>query len=350
MGLFYRNSNEVTVMSIETAEGMENSEFALSEEEKAELEAQEKLENEQSQDEEVDQEFLDKLLNGEGGEGSDGAPSGGDGGEGGQEGQQPNPDEDTANQGGDGQGDNGGNQQQEEDDTAYQQHLANEEARNAWQEKLEGATEAKQTLLDELKAIGTKFDDGEIGQGQYDAEKERLKDLIKTQDKLIGRAETSLEQAEQTYQDFAAKQQEAATQAWYNELQSFVTSNPAYDPKASDNRYGIRFDEILHDLNAKQAFAGLNQKQIIQTVQQRVEMELGAPKQAPAPKQQEKKLPKREDVKIPPTMTQMTAAETNDLGDEFAMLDRLQGLEYEEALEKLELKNPEAFKRYLNNT
>ncbi|WP_336939393.1 hypothetical protein [Acinetobacter modestus] len=333
-------------MSIDTADGMENSEFALTPEEKIELELQQKLEEGEVKEEAVDQEFLDKLLNGEGGDGGDGAPSGG---EGGQEGQQPKPDVDTENQGGDGQGNNGGNQQQEEDDRAYQQYLANEAARNDWQEKLDQAVQAKETLLDELKAIGTKFDDGEIGQGQYDAEKERLKDLLKNHNKVIEQSEKSLEKAEQVYQDYAVQQQEAANQNWYNELQGFVTSNPAYNPHAQDNRYATRFDEVIADLSAKQAFAGLSHKQIIATVQHRVEMELGVPKQAPAGQEANKKLPKRENVNIPSTMTQITAAERNELGDEFAMLNRLNGLEYEEAIERLETKNPEAFKRYMDS-
>lgn len=322
-------------MSIDTAEGMEHSEFALTEEEKAELALQQKLEEGEVQNEEVDQEFLDKLLNGDGTEGG--------------ESNTPKPDE-TTNQGdnqGDGQDDNNNNHQQDVDDTAYQQHLANEAARNDWQEKLDQANESKQTLLDELKSLGTKLDDGDVGQGEYEAEKERIKDSLKSQNKLIEQAEKSLEQAEHVYQDYAGQQQQAANQAWYNELHSFVSSNPAYDPKAQNNRYATRFDEVISDLNAKQAFAGLNHKQIIKTVQHRVEMELGTPKQAPV-QQEHKKTPKRENVSIPATMSQMTPAATNELGDEFAMLDRLQGLEYEAALEKLQTKNPEAFKRYMS--
>ena len=328
-------------MSIDDLDDMTGSEFDLSPEEQAELEKLEAAENE-GDDDDVDPEFLDEMLkpNDEKDDGGTGSPT-----------DEPNPDDQpgTDTPPSPNNNDTDPNDNPTDDEDAYQQHLANEQAVEAWQEKLDEATEAKTVVLDEIEALGKQLDDGEIGEGQYRAKIARLEDSLSDHKKAIAQAEQELVKAEQHQHSFAEQRQQAVNDAWQKEIADFVAENPAYDINGQDQRYVNRFNDVIKDLYAKEAFVGLNHKQIIEMVKFRVEVELGAPQKSATTQGGNKTTPKRESVNIPPTLDQMRTHEPNPTHeDEFISISRLSGTAYEDALAKLEKSDPEAYNRYMS--
>lgn len=310
---------------------MKGSEFVLTPEEQAEYDAQEEAENTESPEEEsnLTNAEIDALF-GKGGE------EGKDNGEG--DNNTPEPEKTPVKE--------PDSVTQEQDQVHEQQQQLEQDYQN-WQEKLEQATEAKNTLLDDIEALGKQLDDGDIGEGEYQAKKARLEDRLNDHKREIGQAEQGLEKANKDYQSFADQQLQVARNQWNVELRQFAEAHPAYNPNHTDQRYAIRFDEVLADLREKQVLNGLSFKQVIATVQHWVEMELGKPEQV-VPVTEKKKIPKREKVDIPTTLNQVQTLEPNPTsGDEFAAINRLSGIAYDNALAKLQVTNPEAYRRYM---
>lgn len=322
-------------MYIDDLEDMNGSEFELSPEEQAEWEKLQAAEAENEGDDDIDPEFLDEMLKSHSDNGDSGAGSPALSGN-------PNPEDQPDSD------PNTNNTTTTDDEDAYQQHLANEQAVETWQGKLDEATEAKTVVLDEIEALGKQLDDGEIGEGQYRAKIARLEDSLSDHKKSIAQAEQELVKAEQHHQTFAEQREQAINDAWQKEVDNFVAANPAYDINGQDQRYVNRFNDVIKELYAKEAFVGLNHKQIISSVQHRVEMELGVP-QKPTQQNENKTPPKRESVNIPPTLDQMQTHEPNPTyEDEFISISRLSGTAYEDALAKLEKSDPEAYNRYMS--
>ena len=317
-------------MSIE--EDLVGSEFELTEEEKAQL-AQEEGEEGQDDDqiEEVDQATLDALLNGtgEGGENNDpeknqDTPT--------DQNQENNAVVDTANQA-----------QEQEQTIVREQVDLFETSLNDLQIKIDEYDQKEQSTLTEIDELGKLLDEGEIGQGEYTSRLKRLELQLESLKNASQTAHQQYQHTDQEYKDFAQDQQDKHSHQWQSELTHFLEENPAY---IEDGAYKTRFDEVFYDLRDKEVFTGLSFAQVIATVQHRVEIELGQPEKPK--KAAAKALPKRDHVTIPPSMNQLQQLEDNSGGDEFAMIDRLQGIEYEQAIEKLEKNNPEAYKRYMS--
>lgn len=313
-------------------ENLAGSEFELTEEEKAQLalEEQQGLDDESGNDDvEVDEETLNKLLNGH----------------------QENNQVETENQ------DIGNedtnqlkddihqehNEQEQEDIIVREQVEKYETSLNDLQATIDEQEQKQKDILDNIDELGKSFDAGDIGQGEYNSRLKRLELELDASNKATVNAQNEFKSVDQKYQDFAYQNQQKYENLWKDEVKTFLQENPVYD---TESPYRTRFDEIFKDFQEKNVFAGMSYKNIISTVQHRVEIELGQPEQVKQ-KEKSKTLPKRQNIDIPPSIHQMQAVEDNASGDEFASIDRLNGIDYEVALERLEKNNPEAYKRYL---
>ncbi|WP_111861149.1 hypothetical protein [Acinetobacter sp. CFCC 10889] len=308
------------------------SEFELTEEEKAQLALEESEEGqEDDQIEEVDQATLDALLNGTGDDGANNDPENNQDTPTDQN-QENNAVVDTANQA------------QEQEQTIVREQVEKyETSLNDLQTQIDESTQKQTDVLTQIDELGKLFDEGEIGQGEYNSRLKRLEIELDTAKKQESDAHSQYHSTDKEYRDFSEEQQSKYIELWKKEVNVFLAENPAY---VGEGNYRTRFDEVFQDMQEKGIFAGLDYKQIISTVQHRVEIELGQPEKPK--KAAPKALPKHDNVTIPPSMNQLQQLEDNAGGDEFAMIDRLQGLEYEQAIEKLQKNNPEAYKRYMS--
>lgn len=320
-----------------TIEDMKDSEFALTEEEQAEIDAEERAENGEVIEPEVEvtQEDLDKLLNPKTEE-KDTPDLGKE------------PDTNTTTE------TTTPLEEQQQDNhhlDTFQQKLDEQEVIcNEYQDQIEGFEKNKNEILDQIEALGKEYDDGDMGEGAYKAKTKRLEMQLDEIGKKSNLAQQALDGANSAYIDVAQSQKNALIQQFNDELNKFRTENPTYN---TDTNYINRFDEVLFDFRDKGVLVGMSYPQMLSLVKNRVELELGVPPKQEVSKDTKngggnKAIPKRENVNIPTGIHQLQATETNATGDEFGSLNHLNGLEYEAALEKLEKNNPEAYKRYMS--
>lgn len=197
-----------------------------------------------------------------------------------------------------------------------------------------------QDTLDQLKELSTKFDDGEIGQGQYDFDRLKLqRELNKLEvnaQRIESKQETIQQQAETEIQAYQQKSQ----QGWFNNLRAFVDL-PENELIKNNPNVANKFDQILNGLNEAGLLDGLSHSQVLSTVRTNLAIHFPALNSAvPAqPKEQNQgnKPPKptHDKANIPLSLANQQTLEIPDQTDPFAYIRKLDGIEYEKAIEKL---------------
>lgn len=321
-------------------------EFELSPEEQAEMAALD-AQNEQSNDvHEVgegdggsqlfdDIDVNDDPLNPEHGEHNDNAgdnnpkPDAGDGG---------SDDADPSDDAGSDNSDQGNNDQDFEPPKDYS------EAFEELDQQKQEADGKVQDTLDQLNELSAKFDEGEIGQGQYDHQRLMLTRQLGQQEKDVERIQSQHDglkkQADQEVQDY----QEKVTQQWVTGLHSFLDAPENQLIKTNPN-VAQKFDQILQGLNTAGLLNGLTQSQVLSTVRTNLAIHYPDLNNAVvAPKSQGKPpKPTHENTNVPLSLANQQTLEAPDLTNPFAYIHKLNGIEYEQAIEKLSEEQLEQF-------
>lgn len=174
------------------------------------------------------------------------------------------------------------------------------------------------TQLDEL---ATKFDDGEMTAAEYRQQTR----VLEQQQRDIDRQLLKAEMAQEAQQDHQKRSEET----WYNDtVPGFLKEYPEYQGK--DLLLGA-LDAAVRRLQAAQPDNQFDPAILAQADAQ-VRAELGlAPRSKPATP-----APKVE-RELPPSLATVPAADIDDIdgGSEFAAIDRLSGVDYENALAKM---------------
>lgn len=208
---------------------------------------------------------------------------------------------------------------------------------------LEDAQSQKTQLHAELTELGKKFDEGQIGQGEYDAHKTALTDQLDDVKADIRQYSEKSKQLEAAYTNKHAEMEQAYTKTvadWLNKPENASLFQPETEAFAMLDAQVRSISQMKPDISVTDALDKARQATIaILGIKEE------ASKPAAKPVQPTEK-PKRKDapVQIPDTLADMNSAEQNTLG-EFGHIDKLSGLDYEAALAALP---PDARQRYLN--
>lgn len=189
------------------------------------------------------------------------------------------------------------------------------------------------------KDLSGKFGEGEISNEEYT---EQLAELISAETTQRVRIETKKENAEQR---------------WLDDQIAFLDHNPEYHPNRSQARFDA-FNNRVIALAKDPANANKSGRWHLLEAQRQVEKEIGSGKKVatavppPAPVVAPKP-PRRPDLKsVPTTLAHVPAAASEEVSDgdnEFAAIDKLDGMDQERALAALESRNPAKYAEYLKS-
>lgn len=177
--------------------------------------------------------------------------------------------------------------------------------------------------------ITKKVEEGDLTYGEAEAERDKLND----QEYALKRDQDRYELAESTRQ-----QQEK--NSWERDCNSFMDAHPEYG--ASKLRFQA-INSLVVEMANDPANVGMTGQQLLNKAHDSVIADLGAAPGAPAkPKTPSKAV----DIPEVTGIRSIPAAEANDIGENrFAHLDRLKGLELEDALGKLPKSDYDAYMR-----
>ncbi len=147
--------------------------------------------------------------------------------------------------------------------------------------------------------------------------------------------------------DYRTRQQAQSDANWFREVKHFLAAkeNADYEPESNPVKFAALDGEIRR-LSGTDEISGLTQRQILARAKENVEQAFGGKKE-PAPKEDPKPAPKPA-AKRPdePNLGDIPAADVDNPranASEFALLDKMGGVELEAAIEKL---TPEQVERY----
>ncbi|WP_151721057.1 hypothetical protein [Acinetobacter ursingii] len=189
-------------------------------------------------------------------------------------------------------------------------------------------------VLEQLEKLGEDFDNGEIGQGKYEAQKLRLQ-------RDLNQYETQLTQIEQQHTNLAntsaeqnLSRQEALNQAWARDAKSFI-DQPENELLKNNPNMAHAFDQTLTALGQAGQLEGLSNTQVLQTVRAALAIRHPELNTKPTGQQQEQKKKPTHDGFVPP-VSLANVPSTDGLDDNpFAHIDKLSGIEYETAISKM---------------
>lgn len=201
-----------------------------------------------------------------------------------------------------------------------------------------------QDTLDKISDLGQQLDDGEIGQGRYDAELARLQRDLAKHDRVVEKLDGELESLQGEADNKIAEYQEQVRAAWKSDLRSFL-GQPENALIAGNINVAEKFDSIFNEYAEKGIFEGMNNHQVLQTIRDRLSMtyelppfQVKATKQAKAAAEQKPNpkppKPTQQDKPIPVSLTQSSAIESPQ-DDPFVHIKKLKGIAYEEAIAAL---------------
>lgn len=205
-----------------------------------------------------------------------------------------------------------------------------------------------QDVIDQLTDLAQQFDDGEIGQGKYDVEKQRLDRELRRLDLNADKLAADVENLQSEADSKIAEYQGKAQQAWQSSLVNFL-QQPENEIIASNVNVANEFDSIMEKMGKAGLFDGLSHAQILQSIRDRLSMSVNLPsykvqaKTATDKKPETKPEKPTQTAKIPPSLTQTSALETPQ-DDPFAHIRKLKGIAYEDAIDAL---SPEQYDKFL---
>lgn len=189
-------------------------------------------------------------------------------------------------------------------------------------------------VLEQLEKLGEDFDNGEIGQGKYEAQKLRLqRDLSQHEAQLsqIAQQHTNLAN---TSAEQNLSRQEALNQAWARDAKAFI-DQPENELLKNNPNMAHAFDQTLSALGQAGQLEGLSNTQVLQTVRAALAIRHPELNTKPAGQQQEQKKKPTHDGFVPP-VSLANVPSTDGLDDNpFAHIDKLDGVAYETAIAKM---------------
>lgn len=194
---------------------------------------------------------------------------------------------------------------------------------------------AFEEAMQEYTDLANQLDDGDIGQGKYEAESYRLKAKLEGLDRDIQALQKQHDSVEHVVDQRAQAKHEEFVQA----ATAFLSQPENQMFQQGTPEWAALDAQIIH---LQTNHPNMPSTEVMQRARQAAVALLVI---ADAPKPTETK-PKRADthINIPPTLGNMPAAESNS-GGEFSHLDNLTGVALERAVSKL---SPEQQRRYLN--
>ncbi len=191
--------------------------------------------------------------------------------------------------------------------------------------------------LDQIDTLAKQFDEGEIGQGQYESQKLRLQ-------RQLSQFERDQDRLEQNYQEINNQsnlqnqaRQELINQQWQKDISTFV-SQPENDLFKNNPNLAHEFDRTLTALGQAGHFEGMANQQILATV--RATLAIKHPElsnqQAKKPADEDKKQkPNHSNSSVPTSLASIPAIDAPEDTDPFAYIHKLRGVAYEEAISKM---------------
>lgn len=209
-------------------------------------------------------------------------------------------------------------------------------------ESIDSERSTAQTLiddvLDEIEKLGKDLDNGEIGEGEYNAKHARLNLQLTRHEARLQKLEEQYEQLETISQKALASRQESADQLWRDALHNFV-QQPENELFKTNTNLASAFDSTLHALGEAGQLEGLTHEQVLATVRASVAVrhpELNAQQPTSSDKATKKPpKPNHQSVNIPLSLSSTPSVDDSHDSSPFAYLEKLSGIEYEAAVAKL---------------
>lgn len=204
--------------------------------------------------------------------------------------------------------------------------------------------------IKQLEELSTKFDDGEIGQGQYDLDRLKLTRQLNKHERTLVQIEAEQQELQSEANEKLAEYQAAGQTKWQAAVNAFIT-DPANALIANNRHIAEQFDQILGGMNQAGLLDGLTQQQVLSAVRSQLALRVPQLNDTPytpskdAAKQQQQKPAKPSQqtaTKVPPSLSQMQAIDTPQ-DDPFAYIRKLTGVDYEVAISKLSPEQQETF-------
>lgn len=194
--------------------------------------------------------------------------------------------------------------------------------------------------LDEREAdLARKFKAGDIESEEFIAENKSIASERSKLDRIATKAEIAQEMQEQT-----------AAQAWQRKVRALVREAKADDGiDYSKPLLAAALDKALKDLAAQNEHKDKSMSWFLKEAHQQVKSELGIGKKddvKPADKPAENSRARKPDVsKLPASLANVPGSDgPGDVGGEYADIDKLEGIAYEQALARM---TPAQRERYL---
>lgn len=204
-------------------------------------------------------------------------------------------------------------------------------------EKVENYDERMADINTKLDDLDSKLEDGDIDLKQYTKEVRALSE-----------EQTDLKMAKLTADNAEQNNLDVATQRWQWEIDQFFgeEANKIYK---DSKMLSAALDAAVKEIAGKPENVNRNGAWFLKEADKEVRKEFG--KATPDNKVVDIKGARKPNLtNIPKTLGNLPSADTNEIGDnEFAYLDDLEGMDYENALASLERKDPEKASRYLKS-
>ncbi|MDC4360963.1 hypothetical protein NQ651_17395 [Acinetobacter baumannii] len=247
-----------------------------------------------------------------------------------------NPDNEAGNAGQDGKE----NDQEIEDETVPLPNF-DEQLEELDQQRQEAQGKVSDAFS-KLEELGQQFDDGEIGQGKYDTQKALLERDIRQYEGEVSRIDSQYEALSNTAAETIDAYNKSQADKFNQELLNFVKKEENSYLMTNPNIAG-EFDHLLKTLGNSGVFDGMSNRQIIETVNNTLlvrhpELKTAKPKADPEQKKEtpaKPPKPKHEQPNIPTSLSAIPPIEVNDQTDPFAHIRKLNGIDYEAAIQKL---------------
>lgn len=239
-----------------------------------------------------------------------------------------------------------GEEEEEEEETPPKEEVSDPEPEPETEEtqEEESQEEEKPSRLDEIKdelsSLKEKRDDGDIDYSEYEGQKDALDE---EKQKLTIKEEVDKQVFEQRQIDLHNLEVQK-----FKDLYDPLYNKEGFEKLKDDKKFDIYFRGKIADVLGTKEGAGKDYRWGIDKAienEQKYNPSFGKThvKDNPNPKPGKKS---KSDVVIPKTLSDLPSSEAN-IGDEFAHLDKLDGIEIEEALSKMPQEQAD---RYLEGT
>ncbi|WP_288382322.1 hypothetical protein [uncultured Acinetobacter sp.] len=197
-------------------------------------------------------------------------------------------------------------------------------------------------VLEKLEKLGEDFDNGEIGQGKYEAQKIRLQRELNQCEAQLAHVENQHSTLSKTSAEQTLSRQEAINQAWANDAKAFI-DKPENELLKNNPNMAHAFDQTLVALGQAGQLEGLSNHKVLETVRAAMAIRYPELNKAVERPQEKKSKPTHEGFVPPVSLASVPSVDIIDDIDPFAHINKLSGIAYEIALSKL---TPQQLREY----